>query len=103
MNMRAALSLCWKVLLFLPLCPHACEPSYEYGAAVGGIVDFSNMGMDCYNYRVITPMSSSPTPYTVYTIAVCLPLCSATQLFSLLTYYVFVGGHSLSLCLSGNL
>ena len=60
-------------------------------------------GMDCFNHRVmITPTSSTPASYMVYNMTVCLPLLFCL-LNSSLSYYVFVGGHSLSLCLSGNL
>lgn len=77
-------SLCQRVcvrrfLLFIPFCPHACEPVWEHGAAVSGNVDLSNMGMDCYNHWVITPTSSTPT--TVYNMTVYLPLCSAYSTF----------------------
>lgn len=74
------------------------------GAAVSGNVDLSNMGMDCYNHRVITPTCQPNPPYTVYNMTVSPPSIQLVQLFSPhLQYYVFVGGHSLSLCLSGNL
>lgn len=76
------------------------------GAAEGGNENFSNIGMDCY-YRRVHPrhnqLPSHTHTHTLYNMTVCFPFVQPVNVFSILTYYVFVGGHSLSWCHSGNL
>lgn len=70
------------------------------GAAVSGNVDLSNMGMDCYNHRVITPTCQPNPPYTVYNMTVSPPLFSLFN-FSLLTYSTMsLLGVTVCLCVS---
>lgn len=90
----------FEVSLFTPLCPHACAPVWEHGAAMSGNVDLSNMGMDCYNHWVIAPTLSTPPPALCIKMTVCLPSVLLIQTFSLSSPSTSLLGVTVCLCVS---